>query len=160
MNVVLTPQELMIAATVGVMRQITNLRDCRRDAHGAEAKYGWQYHIEGACGECAVAKACGAYWNGNLGNLKADDVGRLQVRAGSGEDYRLIIHDTDPDERKFVLVVGLAPRYRLCGWLYGREGKRPEFWTDPVGQRPAYFIPQSLLHPIDLDVLREGMQLH
>lgn len=141
----LTSSELMGAALVGVMRQVTNLRDAREDAYGCRRDDGWRAHIEGACGECAVAKFLGMYWNGSLGKLRAADVGTLQVRTRSRHDYDLIVHPGDEDDSPFVLVTGTAPVYVLRGWIRGRDAKLPEFWSDPAGGRPAFFMPQSRL---------------
>jgi hypothetical protein len=112
--------------------------------------------IEGAAGEMAVAKLANIYWNGNMGNLKAADVGRLQVRTRSRDYYDLILHPTDPDDSAFILVVGKAPRFRIVGWIVARDGKLQKWWKDPAGNRPAFFVPQSEL--IQFDVLREKMQ--
>jgi hypothetical protein len=144
----LTPVEMEIAAFVAAKRQVENLTKCRIDAYGAPKDSGWSLHIEGAAGEMAVAKWSGRYWNGNLGDLGADDVGRLQVRTRSRHDYELIIHPSDRDDRAFVLVTGLAPNFVLRGWIWGREAKREEWWRDPAGDRPAYFVPQSALRPM------------
>jgi hypothetical protein len=144
----LTPVEMEIAVLVAAKRQIENLTRCRQDKHGAPRDSGWSLHIEGAAGEMAVAKWSGRYWNGNLSDLDADDVGRVQVRTRSRHDYDLIIHPADPSDRAFVLVTGLAPRFMLRGWVWGREGKVPEYWRDPAGGRPAFFVPQSALRPM------------
>lgn len=147
-EVTLSPDELMFAALVGIRRQVHNLFAGRQDKHGAPRDKGWQIHVEGAAGERAVAKAKGAYWDGNLGDLGADDVGRVQVRTRSNHDFDLIIHKDDPDDRAFILVTGIAPTYSLRGWIYGRDAKQQEWWQDPAGGRPAYFVPQSALRPI------------
>jgi hypothetical protein len=150
----LTPAELLLASTVGCMRQVANLRDGRRDAHGAQRESGWQLHVEGACGELAVAKALGLFWSGSIGNLRAADVGEVQVRTRSRDDYDLIVHPSDPDGAAFVLVVGTAPRFKLVGWLPGREAKHQRHWLDPAGGRPAFFVKQSWLYPMGLLLAR------
>lgn len=146
-HISLTGSEFMQAAMVGVMRQIQNRRAGRQDAHGCDPENGWSPHIEGACGEFAVAKVLGLFWSGNLGRLTADDVGELQVRTRSRHDYDLIVHPDDPDKRAFVLVTGRAPDFRIWGWISGQDAKRPEWWGEK-GQpgRPAFFVPQSALH--------------
>jgi hypothetical protein len=149
-TVSLTAAELHQAAMIAVQRQIENLFAGRRDAHGASRDVGWSLHIEGAAGEMAFAKWAGLYWSGNIGNLSADDVGATQVRTRSRHDYDLILHPSDPDNRVFVLVTGTAPEFRLVGWIWGGEGKRPEFWSDPARGRPAFFVPQSALHPMPM----------
>ncbi len=147
--VTLSTFEIMQAALVGVMRQCQNIRAGRVDAHGASNKMGWQLHIEGACGEMAVAKHFGIFWNGNIGNLRADDVGDLQVRTRSRHNYDLILHPSDPDDKAFILVTGVCPGYQLRGWILGSAGKKPEFWKDPAGGRPAFFVPTEQLEPLD-----------
>lgn len=146
---ILTWYEVELAALVGTKRQLQNLMKNRADKHGAPRDKGWQVHIEGACGEMAVAKWRRHYWSGNLGDLKADDVGRLQVRTAMEHNYRLIVHDDDADDRAFILVTGMAPRFVIRGWIWGRHAKRQEWWADPTkGNRAAYFVPQSALRPM------------
>lgn len=148
MKVVLAPSEMMQAALVAVMRQVTNIRDGRRHAHGLRDELtGWGAHIEGACGEYAVAKALGVFWNGALGDLRADDVGQLQVRATPRADGCLLLHDTDPDDRAFVLVTGALGEYVVRGWVSAADGKQRRYWRDTTG-RPCYFVPQSALRPM------------
>lgn len=147
--VTLTPSELEVAAIIAVKRQAENLCAAgRSNRYGAQQDGGWSLHIEGACGEMAVAKWRGIFWSGNVGNLQADDVGRAQVRTRSRHDYELIIHKDDRDDRAFILVTGLAPQFVLRGWIYGHAGKNPEWWRDPAGGRPAFFVPQSALRPM------------
>jgi hypothetical protein len=150
-SVTLTSAEIMQAAMVGSMRQATNLRDGRRDADGFEGE-GWSEHIEGAAGECAVAKALGVFWSGRLGILHEGDVRRIEVRTRSREDYQLILKRRDPDDRQYVLVRGKCPSFTLVGWCWGHEGKRDEYWADPAGKngksRPNYFVPDCALRPM------------
>lgn len=147
----LTPAEMTLAMVIGGMREVTALRDGRTDAQGAPPALGFQYHILGAVGELAVAKRLNVFWSGTIGRVDAPgDVGPLQVRTGTGDTYRLCIYPRDPDGARFVLVVGLPPHVRVVGWLFGRDGKREEWWCDPTGKgRPAYFVPQAALHPLD-----------
>lgn len=148
MEITLTTYEMMMAANVGVMRQVQNVKKDRRDAHGAPFDSGWQLHIEGAMGECAVAKALGLYWNGNIGRLDMPDVGPLQVRTRSRDHYDLIVHKDDPDDAVFIHVTGRNGTYTIGGYITGAEAKRPEYWQDPAGGRPAFFVPQDKLIPI------------
>jgi hypothetical protein len=145
----LTPDEFLTAAIVGVRRQVMNLRDGRKDAHGANPADGWTLHVEGACGEAAVAKLLNLWWSGNLGRLRAADVGRLQVRTAWRANSSLIIHESDPDDDCFVLVTGRAPAFTVIGWIHGRDAKQPEWWGDPAGGRAAYFVPANVLAPIE-----------
>lgn len=148
-EVKLTLPEVMVAAIVGVMRRLQDLRAERHDRYGLESKHNaWQIDIEGACAEMSVAKWLGVYWAGALGNLRANDAGPLQVRSSSRANARLIVHPADADDRVFVLVIGSAPWYRLTGWILARDAKAEKFWTDPGTKRPAYFVPQASLRPM------------
>ena len=143
----LSPDEFLHAAMVGVTRQIDNLRNRRQDRYaGLPGEEAWRVHIEGACGELAVAKWLGAYWSGNLGNLRAADVAGLEVRTATRDDYQLIVHPGDRADARFVLVTGKAPLFVLRGWCYGREAQQDCYWSDPRGGRPAFFVPQERLH--------------
>lgn len=147
-TVTLGTEELRFAAMIGIARQIENVIKGRLDAHGADKDRGWQIHIEGAAGEAAFAKWADRYWSGNLGDLRAHDVGRVEVRTAARPDSHLLLHPSDPDDARFVLVTGRAPTYALRGWIWGRDGKQQPFWRDPVGGRPAFFVPQSALRPM------------
>ena len=141
--------EVYRAAEVGIMRQVSACQKKRADCYGLNPADGWSAHIEGACGELAVAKYFDRFWSGTIGQVDQSDVGEYEVRTSDRQNARLILHPNDKDGARFFLVTGHAPDFELVGWIYARDGKRPEFWTDPTGKnRPAFFIPQSALHPI------------
>ena len=144
----LTSYELMTASHVGIMRQVQSLKKRSNDMYGADKNNGWQLHIEGALGECAVAKAIDLYWSGSVGNFSGGDVGKIEVRTRSKHNYDLILHNSDSDSAWFVLVTGVNGKYVVGGCILGRDGKLDKFWSDPAGNRPAYFVPQSALLPI------------
>lgn len=160
LTITLTTAETYHAAMIGITRQVTNLRDCRTDAYGAEKDVGWQLHCEGACGEQAFAKFFGLYWSGAIGDLKADDVGYFQVRTNSRNNGDLILHYNDPDDRIFVLLTGLAPTYTVRGWLWGAEGKDDRWWREsaPGKGRAAFFVPQSALKPMSAIALLKNQR--
>lgn len=59
------------------------------------------------------------------------------------------MHRTDPDDRPFVLVTGVAPKFVLRGWIWGRDGKLEKYWGERNNNgRPAFFVPQSALQPM------------
>lgn len=140
--------EVLLAAQVALMRQVQNLAAGRENRYGAAPDQNWQIAIEGCCGELAVARYLDLFWSGAVGNLKAADVGPIQVRTRANHKWDLLLHPGDPNDAAFVLVTGRAPDYRLAGWLIGAEGKRKEYWQDPAGGRPAYFVPQAALMPM------------
>ena len=58
MHIMLEPYEFTLAAQVGLRRQLEARTRNLRERFGQEGP-GWNDHIEGACGELAVAKALG-----------------------------------------------------------------------------------------------------
>lgn len=138
-----------MAANAGVMRNVQSLQKGRQNANGLSADLNWQVNIEGALGELALAKYLNTYYSGK-GFFRGPDLPGLQVRTAAGSSHRLILHPGDSDGDVFVLVVGQPPTYRVVGWIVGREGKLPQFWDEPVRGRPAFFVPQEALNPIEL----------
>ena len=142
MKIILTPTEIMTAATIGVMRQCKAIQKGLKDAHGLKDADSWEINIEGALGECVVAKYKNVYWQG-CGNVGDCDVDDFDVRTTKRGDGRLILHRSDADERVYWLVTGSGGIYHVRGWIQGYHGKAAKYWTDPGTGRPAYFIPQS-----------------
>jgi hypothetical protein len=150
-TVALTPDEVLQGAMVGVLRRVGNMKTglADRPTYGAGQNQAWTRDCEGACGELAVAKHLGLYWNGSLGQLKAPDVGKYQVRTTPADGGRLLLHGRDPDDAAFILARGFAPRFQLAGWIMGRDGKRQDWWRELVPGRPCFVVPNEALHPMD-----------
>jgi hypothetical protein len=147
-TITLTPSEIHLAVSVGALRYVENLRTRRYQGHGLDGDP-LQIHILGACGEAAFAKARGVYWNGDIGDLKAPDVGGWQVRTTRRLDGRLIIRTIDEDDAPFVLVRGQCPTFAIVGWILARLAKCPE-WLESNGRPAAYFVPAYALRPFAL----------
>lgn len=147
-EIFLSPTEIRFANVVATDRQLENL-DKDRDPEGRPEELGWLRHFEGACGECAVAQWAGVYWNGNLGKLKAADVGRWEVKATAKHNRRLLVQKPKlVMERAYILVTGIAPNLIIRGWAWGYEVGQEKYWDNPVGDRPAFFMPQDALRPM------------
>ncbi len=149
MNVTLNREQLQSAVNVGAARHMAALRRGLEDRHGALAG-GWSLHIEGACGEYAAAIALHLPWTPNINTFKgpAGDIGRgVEVRTRSRHDYDLIVRKDDFN-RPFVLVTGIAPRFRVRGWIMGDDAKRPEWLREHGGREAAYFVPFGALRPL------------
>lgn len=146
-DVTLTWHEAAMASHVGWMRQLSAVKAGKHDCHGYSGD-GWSEHIEGACGEMAVAKMLGIFWDGSVNTWKANDLPGLQIRTRSKHDYELLVRPSDADETPWVLVTGRCPHYRIRGYLYGREAKRSEWLRDHGGRPPAYFVPHSHLRSV------------
>lgn len=145
----LSPREMIQGAFVGLMRQVENIAKGRRDAYGISDGFGWQAHIEGALGEMAVAKTLNRFWSG-AHQIRAEDIAGLEVRTRSKHNYDLIVHPNDKDDSLFVLVTGLNGAYRVRGCIRGCDAKRTEWWKDPAGGRPAFFVPQAALEKMEV----------
>jgi len=150
-EVTLTPSEMLVAGQLGLMRMVQNLRDSRKGKYGAPTDVqAWAINILGTMGEACVAKWGGLWWSGSLGDYKADDAGKLQVRTVDHEKKRLILHDDDKDDRPYVLVYAKPPTFYIKGWIMGADGKNKEYWSDPQGtNRHAYFLPEDCLNDIN-----------
>jgi len=140
--------EAAMASHVGWMRQLSAIKSGLVDRHGYDGE-GWSEHIEGACGELAVAKLLGVFWDGSVNTWKANDLPGIQVRTRSKHGYDLLLRDDDADEARWVLVTGRCPAYVVHGWISGADAKRPEYLQAYGGRPPAFFVPSSRLRPID-----------
>lgn len=153
----LDTKEMLIAAQVGVIRQIENTKKARVPAHGQEPDRNYQDHIIGAMGEMVVAKALNLWWQGMFVFRGPDVV--VQVRTADGLRKRLILHPSDKDDEIFVHVRtdGLG-YFELVGWIKAKDGKRPEYWSDPTKKnRHAFFVPNDKLNDMDsiFDAMRD-----
>lgn len=125
-------------------------------AEGRSHRYGAKdnaIHYQGCRGELATAVYLGLPWHDGVGDHKARDVGGfVEVRCTGLIGGRLIVHPGDVEEVPFVHASSPggqdAQGVILWGWALAEELKRPEFWDDPQGGRPAYFAPRWALHPM------------
>ena len=135
-----------MASEIGRLRQLAAIKSGRADRYGFEG-LGWSEHIEGACGELAVAKALKVYWDGSINTFSAPDLeGGVQVRTRSRADYELIIREADNSDQIYVLVTGRCPAYAVVGWILGAHGKREEWARSHGGRQSAFFVPHSALN--------------
>lgn len=147
MNVKLTIKEYVFAAFAGFSRHTENLEAGRIDSRNREGD-GYDAHVHGAVCEFVVAKALGIFWPGPGVLWSADVGGGIQVRSTKREWGSLIVHKEDADKAPFVLVTGCLLNYDVRGWLYGHECKQQGWWSAGDG-RPAFFVPQTALKPIE-----------
>lgn len=148
MRVKLSGREMVQGALVGVIRQVENVGLGRPDNRGCPPQTGWQAHVEGALAEMALAKHAGLFWAGAHEIGKCDILG-YEVRATHHARGRLIVHESDADDSRFVLMTGLNGEYFVRGWILGRAAKREEWWEDPTGSgRAAFFVPQDHLQKV------------
>jgi hypothetical protein len=144
-DVTLEQFEWAMAVGVGIRRQMASIS--RPDNHGFHGD-GWGVHIEGACGEMAVAKAVNVYWDGSVNSFRRPDLPGIQVKTRSEDFYDLIVRPCDDDDAAFVLVSGKSPSFTIHGWIRGAEAKQEAFLQTHGGRPPAYFVPKDRLRPI------------
>jgi hypothetical protein len=148
---VLTFGQMMLAGTVGVTRRAAHTSRGWQQRFGAPpaSNGGWEIDVMACQAEMAVALYLNLFWCASLNDFGQRDVGGLvEVRACSQEHYRLILHEDDPDDAPFVHVWAHSPEFTFKGWIFGRDGKRRDFWEDPAGGRPAFFVPNDQLRPM------------
>jgi hypothetical protein len=145
----LTMAEVLQGAATGTMRHMESVS--RGEQHKPPLKpqdNGLMLHIEGACGEIAYAKWRGVYFDPRINSYKGADFGtNVQIRTRSNHDYELLIRDNDNPEHFYVLVTGMAPTYRVVGWIKGSDAMKPEWRKDWGGRGEAWFVPHSALTP-------------
>lgn len=146
-QIILTPSEMLLGAHGGIMRQVENVKNGKKQRFGATSDSDWQRNIEGALGEMALAKYFNIYWSGK-GVMGAGDVDDHEVRTSHYDTARLILHPDDKDNKKYWLVTGINGTYMIRGWILGIRGKQQQYWDDPLNGRPAFFVPQKDLHSL------------
>lgn len=160
-SIKLSKSEMLQGALWGCMRNIENRMKGLQDKYGANSeRNGWQISIVGSLGEIAVCKYFGIYYNAEMNNFKAKDVGgKYQVRTSPYDNSYLCLHKEDADDDIFIAVIGYADTFRLIGYIRAIEGKRSKYWCDKWNTgRPAYWVPQEDLKPIET-ILQEGDML-
>jgi len=148
MIVHLKPEDIAEAKAKGAARDDFARDAGLLDAHGLSRSEGRRRHEQGALAEKAVSVALGLPWDGSVGVVGGPDVGTLQVRSTRLREGSLILHPTDRDEDRFVLVIVTEPSALLAGWISGRDGKREAFWRTGGVRSPAFFVPRWRLQPM------------
>ena len=151
---VFTPEERQAAMDEGMRRQAVNEAKGLRGRNGG-ASFGSKaldIHLLGAAGEMAVASYLGMkheLYKEVEAKRGSDDLPGIDVKTRSKHFYNLIVQKQEDPDKKFVLVTIENQQTLLHGWCYGRQGMDARYWADPARGRPAYFVPQSALHPME-----------
>jgi hypothetical protein len=148
--VTLNWHEAATAAREGVQRRIRQLALNRTDRLKT-LRGVWDNDVESACAERAVAKALGIYWPESAElDYDGDLPNGIHVRWTDYAAGHLIVYPGDPDDGRFYLAVGRCPCWRVAGWLYGAEAKRPGWWDATRLALPGFMVPQSELYAPDV----------
>jgi hypothetical protein len=73
----------------------------------------------------------------------------LEVKTRSKHWHDLIVQKNEKPEKIIVMVTIERDEIMLQGWCRAGEVMRQEFWSDPAVGRPAYFVPKSVLQPVE-----------
>lgn len=153
--ITLTKVEVEIGVRIGVMRHLNALREGRKDAHGLNGDP-WEFHIQGACAEMASYKAIKYYWSPTIDVRKelGGDGGPYEVRRRSHQKHDHLIRPDDLVDPPHILACGSLPKFRVVGWILGKDARRDEWWHDYGNRGFAWWPPQADLHDLaELPVL-------
>ena len=154
MIVELTSEEMLTAAITGARRRISSLVRGRKDKTGwTKGVDYWGSDVEACGAEMAVAKMFDAYWHGvhaDTAMFYEGDVRGWEVRWTKYKNGSLIVSPDDPDERCYILVTGMMPRYDVKGWIAGANAMKKKWLRTPDPDRPPkYWVEQKFLLPFE-----------
>lgn len=155
-SIELSFEEGMAAAVTGSVQMMRAIRSGKvghdhGGRSGRQVRERWAQAIHGQMAEHAVCKALGLYPIASVDGIGGDDPGGYAIRSTPWNDGCLIVNQSElpeADDKRFLLVVGHWPRFRLAGWLYGAEARRDEWWR-PDERPPSWWVPQSSLRPVE-----------
>jgi hypothetical protein len=109
-------------------------------------------NLIGTAGEMAVASYLGLkefLYKEKLPVRGSFDIPpNIDVKTAMCHRHNLIIKFDDNPSYVYVLVTIENKKCIIHGWVTGERVMKPIFEGDPVGGRPAYFVPKGLLNPI------------
>lgn len=138
--------EVLSGAFTGVARRIESIRRGYKNSKGFDREDVWDIDINGACAEMAAAKCMNRYWNASINNFKNGDVGPYQIRLARGETPYLLFRRNDDRNAVFILVNGVAPTFKVLGWMTGSEGMQEKNLRSFGGRPSVYAVSPDKLH--------------
>lgn len=159
-EVYLTTDEVIDAASVGVRRHISSVVATVRPYFDYDVDEWWSTNIEGACGEAVFAKWLGVPWNHSVDAYDQPDfvVNGIPIDVKTRPGVRhtdLIVKEKRPNRWIFVLVLGVAPEYRIAGWVTAEQARARGSVKDPDGRKASTFVTIDKLNP--WSTLREAL---
>ncbi len=151
---IFTETERRQAIEEGLRRQGLNESKGLRGRNGGAWKgsKALDIHLLGAAGEVAVASYLGMkehLFKETEARRDSDDLPGIDVKTRSRHSYDLIVQRQSDPNKKFVLVTIEGRQTLIHGWCYGKDAMQNQFWKDPARGRPAYFVPQDFLCPME-----------
>lgn len=147
---ILTPDLCTLAMHVGIERQIWHWgKKTKNHVHKEPPKVeGILYHIQGAGGEIAAGKILGIppILSVDFNQRKCGDLeDGTEVRTRPEVYNDLPIREQDPEDRRYVLMVGRLPVYWYVGGIWGKDARREEWWHEYRNVSPAWWVPHQAL---------------
>ena len=154
----ITPEDLMVAAVRGTCRQTRAMMAGRvGHDHGMQSSrkraysQSWIDSIIGDIGEIELERATGVPTASRYEDMSASDLGNWEVRTTDNVNGNLLIHQTSPDDKAYVLVVidfsqGSAVA-KIYGWITAAEGR--QVGSERDGDPPYYLVGRNDLHAIE-----------
>jgi hypothetical protein len=149
-EIVISPDEIELAAIHAVTRRVAHHRNGRREMN-VNGITPWDHEIEAACAELAYCKSRGVYWTG-AEQICGKDGANVEIRWTKHTNGGLIAYAKDPDDHFIVLMDGKAPRFQIVGYLLARDAKQKEFLTT----HGYYLVPRERIHPIQKNKTLKG----
>jgi hypothetical protein len=133
------------ADAVGALRQRSAEARGLRGKNGAPEELAAALHLHIVGTRCEAAAALWAspvFWNSGTRELDEPDLDYfIDVKGREGSGGELIIQRGGVAGWAYLLVYSEHPFYEIVGWCWGYEGKKAQYWRDPKGGRPAFFVP-------------------
>jgi hypothetical protein len=133
-----------------VLRDVNAKKRGYKPAYGCKPEDSLKMHKIGVPCERAYYLWIDEPWVSTEGTYRAPDcLGTFQIRGGKASHYDLRTHPTDRDDLIMVLVLPTHRYriYRVVGWRLAKDCKQEKYWHDRYEKdRPAYWMPQNLLH--------------
>jgi hypothetical protein len=150
---VFTEEEREAACKEAFRRQAVNeIKGLKgRNGGAATGAMALTIHLLGAAGEMAVASYLGlkdCLYQETEAKRGSCDLPNIDVKTRSRHSYDLIVQKNESPNKKFVLVTIQDKKTVIHGWIRGKDAMKQEYWSDPAGGRPAYFVPKAALMPM------------
>ena len=150
---VFTEEEREAACKEAFRRQAVNeMRGLKgRNGGAATGATALTIHLLGAAGEMAVASYLGlkhCLYQETEAKRGSCDLPGIDVKTRSRHGYDLIVQQNESPNKKFVLVTIQDKKTVIHGWIGGKDAMKQEYWSDPAGGRPAFFVPKTALRPM------------
>lgn len=151
-QIAFTPEERQAIIAEATRRQKYNQARSVRGRNGGAEKgdAALTAHLLGAAGEMAVASYLGLkdflFLETKPVKGSCDLPGNIDVKTRDRHNRDLIVQFDDSPNKNYWLVTIENKIIKIQGWISHAECTLERYKADPVGGRPAYFVPQRMLN--------------